>query len=137
MENIMARVGTILAILVLSSTTAFAGNAKYVLNFDLISMLPDGSVSYSIQLRGIHISLDEAFHGDDLGKYEYFLTVSSIEDGKGKLTIEFYEYETRKRISDVVSEIVTEVDFSLGSPAVFEAMSDTFGIDLAYSIDEA
>jgi hypothetical protein len=133
-ENIVVRVATLLAVLVSFSTTALASDSKYVLNFDLITKLPDGSVGYSIQLQGIHLVPDKAFHGDDLGKYDYFLTVSGVENGKGKLTIEFYEYETRKKKSGVISEIVTDIDFSLGNPAVFEATSDTFGVDFAFSI---
>jgi hypothetical protein len=67
--------------------------------------LPDGSSSYSVQLQGIGLSLNRAFHGRDLGKCDYFYTVSDVENGKGKLTIEFYEYETRRKTSEVVSEI--------------------------------
>ena len=130
----MARIGIMLAILVLPLAATFASDSEYLLNFDLNTALPDGSVGSSIQLQGIHLSANQAFRGDDLGKYDYFLTISDIENGKGKLTIEFYEYATRKKKSAVVSEIVADVDFSLGSPAVFEAMSDTFGIDLAFSI---
>ena len=114
-------------------TPVQAGDGKYLLNLDLNTKLPDGSGGFSIQLQGIQVSANNAFHGGDLGKYEYFLTVSGVEDGHGRLTIEFYEYETRKKVSDVVSEIVAEVDFQLSSPAVFEGSSDTFGIDLASS----
>jgi len=125
-----------LTILTLFAATALAGDSKLLLNLDLNMKLPDGSDSYSIQLQGIHISPGRAFHGDDLGKYDYFLTVSGVEDGRGRLTIEFYEYETRKKKSEVISEIVSDVDFSLSSPAIFEGKSDTFGVDLAFSIDE-
>ena len=106
------------------------------MNLDLDTKLPDGSVDHSIQLQGIRISENRPFHGDDLGKFVYFLTISNVDSGKGKLTIEVYEFETRRQKSAVVSEIVADVDFSLGSPAVFEAMSETFGIDLAFSIVE-
>ena len=113
-----------------------ASDSEYLLNFDLKRIQPDGSVGGSIQLQGIRVSADNAFHGVDLAKLEYFLTVSDVTDGGGKLTIEFYEYETRKKVSEVVSEIVAEVDFELSTPAVFEGSSDTFGIDLAFSISE-
>jgi len=133
-EKFVKRLGVLLALLMSLSTTAHSSDDKYLLNFDLNTELPDGSVGYSIQLQGIHLLPDTAFHGDDLGKYDYFLTVSGLEDGMGKLIVEFYEYESRKKTSDVISEIVSEVDFSLGSPSVFEATSDTFGVDLAFSI---
>jgi hypothetical protein len=116
------------------SATTFASDSKYLLNLDLNTKLPDGNAGYSIQLQAIHLSPGKTFHGNDLGKYDYFLTLSEVEDGKGKLTIEFFEYETRKKKSDVISEIISIVDFSLNSPTVFEAMSDTFGVDLAFSI---
>ena len=87
-----------------------------------------------LQLQGVGLSDGKAFHGQDLGKYDYFLTVTEVKDGKGKLTIEFYAYETRRKQSDVVSEIVEEVEFSLGAPANFESMTDAFGVDLAFSI---
>lgn len=132
----MFRTGFLITILTLCSSTTFASDGKYVLNFDLNTKVPDGTVAYTIQLQGISILPNVPFHGDDLGKYDYFLTVSNVKDGIGKLTIEFYEYETRKKVSDVVSEIVTDVDFSISSPTVYEAMSDTFGIDLAFSIAE-
>ena len=130
----MARIGVLLAILLVPVSTTLASDNEYLLNFDLITKLPDGSIDGRIQLQGIRVLATKAFHGDDFGKYDYFLTVSNVKDGKGKLTVEFYEYETRKKKSDVVSEIVSEVDFWLGSPTVFEATSDTFGVDLAFSI---
>jgi len=130
----VVRVGSLFTLVLLFSASALAGDSKFLLNLDLNVKLPDGSDSYSIQLQGVHLSSGSAFHGNDLGKYDYFLTVSSVEDGKGKLTIEFYEYETRKKKSAVISEIVSDVDFSLNSPMVYEAMGDTFGVDLAFSI---
>ncbi len=132
----MARTWILLAILAMAASTAVAGDNEYLLNIDLNSKLPDGSSGFSIQLQGIHLSSGKAFHGTGLGKYDYFLTVSGVSDGKGRLAIEFYEYETRKKKSSTVSEIVADVDFALGSPAVFAATSDTFGIDLAFSIVE-
>lgn len=132
----MARLGLLSAIFALLSSATFAADNEYLLNFDLNMKLPDGSDSYSVQLQGLGLRLNQAFHGSDLGKYDYFFTVSDFENGKGKLTIEFYEYETSRKISDVVSEIVADVEFSLGSPTVFESMGDTFGIDLAFSIVE-
>jgi len=51
------------------------------------------------------------------------------------LTIEFYEYESRRKKSNVVSEIVAKVDVTLGVPTRFESATDTFGVDLAYSIN--
>jgi len=135
-ENFIMRLGKLAAILMLALVPAIADDGKVIMNMELITKLPDGSDSYSIRLQGIHLVPDEPFHGNDLGKYDYFLTVSDGEDGNGKLTIEFYEYETRKKKSAVVSEIVADVDFSFSSPAVFEAKTDTFGVDLAFSIVE-
>lgn len=89
-----------------------------------------------IQLQGVQLTLEEPFGGNDFGEHDYSFTVSSVDDGRGRLTIEFYEYESRRKVSDVISEVVAEVDFELGKPAVFEGKSDTFGIDLAFSIDE-
>ena len=132
----MKRVGPVFALLALFAAPALAEDRHFLLNLDLNMKLPDGSDSYGIQLQGIHLAAGKAFHGDDLGKYDYFLTVSGVEDGGGKLTIEFYEYETRKKKSEVVSEIVSDVEFSLNHPTVFEAMSDTFGVNLAFSIAE-
>ena len=105
----MVRVGILLALLMSFSATTFASDSKYLLNFDLNTKLPDGNAGYRIQLQAIHLSPGKTFHGNDLGKYDYFLTLSEVEDGKGKLTIEFYEYETRKKKSDVISEIISIV----------------------------
>ncbi len=135
-EAVVRQIG-ILAVMVLSLTgLALADSGEYVINFDLNTRSPDGEIGYSIQMQGVHVVAEKPLHGDDLGKFDYFLTVSDVKDGAGKLTIEFYEYETRKKISDVVSEIVAQVDFTLGSPAVFEGTSATFGIDIAFSIDQ-
>ncbi len=130
------RFGLVLAITLLSQGATYADENGFVMNFDLNTLSPGGEVVYSIQLQGIHLTPGTPFHGDDLGKYDYFLTVSELADGKGNLTIEFYEYASRKKTSDVISEIVAQVDFTLGSPARFEGMSETFGVDLAFSIDQ-
>jgi len=113
---------------------AFAGENEYVMNYDLKTLTPDGDVFYDIQLQGIHVKQGRPFHGDDLGEYDYFLTLSQVKDGKAKLTIEFYKYESREKKSDVVSEIFSVVDVTLCEPVRFESMSDTFGIDMAISI---
>lgn len=47
---------------------------------------------------------------------------------------EFYEYESRKKTSDVVSEIVSEVEFTFRVPARFQSRNERFEIDLAFSI---
>ena len=120
----------------LSASVGFADESGYVMNFDLRTLTPDGDIVYTIQLQGIHLTPAEPFHGDDLGKYDYFLTVSEADNGKARLTIEFYEYESRKRTSDTVSEIIAEVDVVLGTPARFEGKSNTFGVDLAFSVDQ-
>ncbi len=132
----MTRLGITLVVVMLSQASVSADQNKYIMNFDLNTQSPDGSVVYSIQLQGIHLDPDKPFHGDDLGEYDYFLTVTNVEDNKGKLTVELYQYESRKKVSDVVSEVVAEVDFTLGNPAVFEATSETFGVELAFSIDQ-
>ncbi len=128
------RAGIIVTIALLSFTTSLADEDSYVMNFDLITRSADGEVGYNIQLQGIRLLPGKPFHGDDLAEFDYFLTVSSLEDGKGKLTIEFYQYESRRKTSDVISEVFAVVDFTLGSPAQFGGKSDTFGIDLAFSI---
>jgi hypothetical protein len=129
-----------MAIVMLSFATALAAEdstSEYVMNFDLIINKSDGGeVYYRIHQQGVHLLSKKPFHGDDLGEFDYFLTVSEMEDGKGKLSIEFYQFETRKKKSDVMSEVVAEVDFTLGSPARFEAKNDKIGVDLAFSIDQ-
>ena len=132
----MIRPGTSLVIVTLLLTSALAGENDFIMNFDLVTKRPDGSVEGSIQLQGIHLVAGKPFHGSDLGRYEYFLTVSGVEDGECVLTIEFYEYKSRKKVSDVVSEIVAEVSFEPGRPAVFQGNSDTFTVDLAFSINQ-
>jgi hypothetical protein len=129
------RFGLVIAIAMLTLSASFADEGDIVMNFDLITRSPEGDIGYNIQLQGIHLLPGKPFHGDDLGEFDYFLTVSSVEDGKGKLTIEFYQYESRRKISDVISEVFAVVDFALGSPARFEGQSDGFGVDLAFSID--
>ena len=126
----------ILALFPVFMSAAWADSGEYVLNFDLDSTFANGNPGFSIQLQGINLVSDKAFHGKDLGKHDYFLTVSNVNNGVGKLTIEFYEYETRKNESDVVSEIVSKVDFQLGRPTVFEAENESFGVNLAFIISE-
>ena len=111
-------------------------DAKYVMNFDLVTKKADGEVKYNINFKGIHLPDGKTMHGDDLGELEYFFTVLGIKDRKGKLTIEFYEYESRRKTSDVVSEIVSEIEFTFGTPGRFESENERFGIDLAFSIDQ-
>jgi len=130
------RLAVLISVAILSHAVTLADDSQYVINFDLNTLSPDGDIVYSIQLQGIHLSPETPFHGNDLGKYDYFLTVSEIESGETKLTIEFYEYESRRKTSEVVSEIVAEVDVRLGMPTEFESMSDTFGVDLAFSINQ-
>jgi hypothetical protein len=135
-EVIMVKRGILALVAALSLSVGAAGENTFVMNFDLITKSISGSVGYSIQFQGIHLSTKKPFHGNDLGEFDYFLTISEFSDGKGKLTIEIYQYESRRKKSDVISEVVAEVDFALGSPAVFEGNSDKFGIDLAFSIDQ-
>jgi len=79
------------------SKQAVADEAHFVMNFDLITKSPDGSVEGNIQLQGVRLLSGKSFRGDDLGEFDYFFTVQEVEGGKGKLTIEFYLYETRKQ----------------------------------------
>jgi hypothetical protein len=122
------------SIAILLNVVAFAGENEYVMNFDLKTLTADGDVFYDIQLQGIHVKQGRPFHGDDLAEYDYFLTLSQVKDGKAKLTIEFYEYESRKKKSDVVSEIFSIIDVTLCEPVRFESMNNTFGIDMAISV---
>jgi len=132
------RFGILLAILpmTLVLTPTYADDATYIMNFDVEVLRWDGRNHGSIQLQGVHLTLDKPFHGRDFGEHDFFFTVSDVEDGKGRLTVEFYEYESRKKVSEVISEIVAEIEFELGSPAVFEGKSGTFGVDIAFSIDQ-
>jgi len=117
----MLRLGRLMATLtmMMALSSTLADDAKYIMNFDIEIQPLDGRNAGSIQLQGVHLKLDKPFHGADFGQHDYFFTVTDAKDGKGQLTIEFYEYESRRKVSDVVSEIVAEVDFELGSPAVF------------------
>ena len=113
-----------------------SGDHKYVMNFDLLTKTADGEDGYTINLKGVHLHDGKPLHGDDLAEFEYFFTVSGIDENKGKLTIELYEYESRRKTSDVVSEIVSEVDFRFGEPGRFESRNERFGVDLAFSINQ-
>jgi len=136
----MVKFRTMALLVMLSLTAASADDEserKYIMNFDLIINKPaDGDVYYSIQQQGIQFSNGKPFHGNDLGEFDYFITVSRLDDDKAKLTIEFYQFATRRKESDVISEVVADVDFNLGSPATFEGWNDKFGVDLAFSVVE-
>ena len=108
---------------------------KYIMNFDLRTKTVDGGDGYGVQLKGVQLLDGKALHGDDLTEYEYFFTVSDVNAGKGKLSIEIYEYETRRKTSDVVSEIVSEIEFAFGEPRRFQSENGRFGVDLAFSIN--
>lgn len=114
------------------------GNERtYMANYDLIITNPnDKGASYHVQQSGIHISPQLQFHGDQLGEMDYFFSISDLEDNKGKMTVEVYQFETLKKDSDVISEIIAEVEFTLASPARLEVKNEKFGIDLAFSIDQ-
>ena len=136
----IVRPGIPLLLFVVSSATAIAAENSartFIINYDLIitNSNADGA-SYHVQQSGIHISPQRQFHGDQLGEMDYFFTVSELDDGKGKMTVEVYQFETRKKESDVVSEIIVEVEFTLASPARLDVRNEKFGIDLAFSIDE-
>jgi len=107
---------------------------KYIMNFDLMTKTADGEDGYRINLRGIHLPDGKVLHGDDLAEFNYFLTVSGTDYRGGKLAIELYEYESRAKTSDIVSEIVVEADFVFGEPGRIQSRNDRFGIDLAFSI---
>lgn len=131
------RLRTAILLAVLSLAPAHAGTnsvQKYQMNIDLIVKTHDGDIVYSHQLQGINFLSGKPFHGKDLGEIDYFLTITGADDGKGKLTIEFYRYETRKKRSDVLAELVEEVSFDFGSPTTFESRNDEFGVNLAFSI---
>ncbi len=106
------RISTVILICVVTICSAFADQEttnKYVMNFDLITKAADGRDRSSINLQGIHLPDGKVLRGDDLGEFKYFLTVSGTDDRKGKLIIEFYEYESRNKTSVIVSEIVSEI----------------------------
>lgn len=124
------------ALLASSTIADDRSNDRYVMNFDLITKTADGDDKYNINLKGIHLPDNKTLHGDDLGEFEYFFTVSGTDNRNGKLLIEFYEYESRSRISEVVSEILSEVNFEFGIPGRFQSRNERFGIDLAFSIDQ-
>lgn len=108
---------------------------KFVMNLDLRTKTADGGDGYSINLKGIHLP-DGKVLQEDLAEFRYFLTVSGSDEHNGKLTIELYEYESRNKTSEVISEIVSEVEFSFGQPSQFQAKNERFGIDLAFSISQ-
>jgi hypothetical protein len=130
----MSRVAALLALMVLMSPAVLADEQGVIMNLDLRTTLPDGSVGYSINQRGLRLIVGEAFEGERLGRYGFFLTVSDVENGRGMLTIEFYEHASRNPDSIVVAEIVSTVEFELSRPTVFEAQNESFGVDLAFSI---
>ena len=134
------RSGMPFLLIVISLATAIAAENSartFIINYDLIitNPNPDGA-SYHVQQSGIHISPQRQFHGDQLSEMDYFFTISDLDDGKGKMTVEVFQFETRKKEFDVVSEIVVEVEFTLASPARLDVKNERFGIDLAFSIDE-
>lgn len=134
-ESVMLRTGILSAILMLSTTMTFADESEYIVNFDLIVRKPaDGEIIYSHRLQGINFLNGKPFHGEDLGEIDYFLTITDADDGKGKLTIEFYQYETRKKESDVVAELIDEISFYFGGPTTFESGNDEFSVDFAFSV---
>ncbi len=131
----MLRLGISLAVVMLAFSTAVAGESKYIMNFDLVVNIPaGGDVVYLHRLQGINFLSGKPFHGRDLGEIDYFLSIADAEGGKGKLTIEFYQYETRKKESDVLAELVEEVRFDFGSPVTFESKNDEFSVNLAFSV---
>lgn len=133
------RNSTVILICMVTLCSAFADEElvnRYIMNFDLLTKTADGDDRSSINLQGIHLHDGKVLQGDDLGEFRYFLTISGTDDRKGKLTIEFYEYESRNKTSDVVSEIVSEVEFTFGEPARFQSKKGSFGIDLAFSINQ-
>lgn len=128
----------LVVLFLLAPAISAEGNERtYIVNYDLIITNPnDNGASYHVQQSGIHISPQLQFNGDQLGEMDYFFAISDLEDNKGKMTVEVYQFETRKKDSDVISEIIAEVEFPLASPARLEVKNEKFGIDLAFSIDQ-
>ncbi len=120
-----------------NSYADIGGKQAYILNFDLDVNYPIGSdIVYETRLEGIHLSSEKPFHDEGLGEIDYFLSISESEDGLGRLTVEFYQFESRRKISDVISELVSVVDFSFGSPMTFKARNDEFTVDLAFIVSK-
>ena len=138
MKTVRSGIPFLLFVVSLATAIAAENSARtFIINYDLIITNPNaGGASYHVQQSGIHILSQRQFHGDQLGEMDYFFTVSDLDNGKGKMTVEVYQFETRKKESEVLSEIVVEVEFTLASPARLEVKNEKFGIDLAFSIDE-
>ena len=130
----MIRAFVIAALSVLFTQGAHAEGRDFVMNLDLKTTRPDGSIGYSINQRGLRLVADEVYAGQRLGNLGYFLTLSGVDSGRGVLTIEFYEHASRDPASGVIAEIVSTIAFELARPTVFEAQAETFGVDLAVSI---
>ena len=97
----------------------------YLINFDLIiSNAESDEVFASLQLQGIRLQADKPFHGRDVAGFDYFFTVSEQDDGKERLTIELYQYETRRKKA-IKSELVSEVELAFRSPNRFEANNES------------
>lgn len=117
------------------NAVADEGKQIFVMNFDFdLTDVSRSEVLASLRLQGIPLREGNPFEGNDLGTFDYFFTVTESDNGEGRLTIEFYQYESHKK-EIVISEIVSESSFQFGSPAIFGTRNNTFSIDLAFSID--
>ena len=115
---------------------SIADGSIYLLNYELSMTRPDGKSIFTAQMEELGLP-EQASTGYDIGKYAYSLFLSDVEDGRGTLTVFAYEYDSRERPSKIIAETIDDVDFSLGSVAVFDARTDTYDINLTFSIEEA
>lgn len=119
-------------IFALQAAAPVAGDRGYVLNFDLIIGLPDGSDAYRVHMEGQWLPVGGAA-AKNFGKYEYSLRLAEVDDGNGTLTIFFYEYDSPEMPTKVISEFIADVAFTPESPAVYQAKTDTVSINLTFS----
>jgi len=132
---LVKRLFVLITLLFAINVLADEGKKNFVMNFDFdLSDVSTSRVFGSLQLQGIRLRENNQFQGKDLGKIDYFFTVSETDKGEGKLTVEFYQYESRKK-KVALSEVVSEVSFQFGSPATFITENESFRLDLAFSID--
>ena len=124
-------------ILAVSALEAEPADRKFIINYDLVMSPRDGDWgAYNIRHVGMPFPDSHEMRGGDLAETEYIFTISDIDGKHGKLMIEFYQYESRQRSGDPISEFVTEVDFELGAPAQLLATLGEYSIDLAFNIGE-
>ena len=132
----MSRILILSSASMLLATMSMADESVYLLNYELSMTRPDGSAIFTAQMEELGLR-ERASTGHEIDKYAYSLLLSDVEDGRGTLTVFAYEYDSRERPSKIIAETIDDVDFSLGSVAVIDARTNTYDINLTFSIEEA